>query len=316
MKLVSPKTLLVSLLGIVFVIMKIVTFDGMYDLLWVAFFGYLTIKSLIIAFSQEAYDKNVKEAYQGKVLYCDLFGKFAFIAADIPIITIILSGLLAVFCPITTVLLRIVLGVLLIIAVGYTIWFNWYVSKHARTRMEGDGRGAAQLTADEERAWKRSALCHNICLGIIVALGILYLIFGNPRIYMNNDKLENALTGLSSDSVTLEEVVPFEWTTIYTFDPYTPLDRIEQITGSKSPALKESTSEGMTHIVFTKNGRVVASICAYPSIIGYSLSFSGGKSTYSDYPDGGYSHIEYGDYVSFEVTPDDGIVKLYAFVEE
>ena len=110
--------------------------------------------------------------------------------------------------------------------------------------------------------------------------------------------------------------MPFEWTTVYTFDPYTSIDRIEWITGSRSPALKESVSEGMTHFVFTNRGRVMASVCAYPTSIGYSLSFTGEENTYYGYPDGGYSHIEYGDQVEFEVTKDNGIVRLYAFVNE
>lgn len=35
MKLVSPKNLLVSLLGCAFVVLKIVTFDGVADLFWI-----------------------------------------------------------------------------------------------------------------------------------------------------------------------------------------------------------------------------------------------------------------------------------------
>jgi len=147
-------------------------------------------------------------------------------------------------------------------------------------------------------------------------LAILYLIFGDPRIHINNSKLEDALTELDADSVTLEEVVPFEWTTVYTFDPYTSIDRIEWITGSKSPALKESVNEGMTHVVFMNHGQVAASVCAYPSSIGYSLGFTGGKNTYYGYPDGGYSHIEYGDETVFSVSREDGLVRLYAHVEE
>lgn len=315
MKLVSPKTLLASLLGVAFIVMKVMTFDGVSDLLWIGFFGYLTIKGFIVAFSQEAYDDDVKKAYQGKALYRDLFGKFAFIAADIPIIMILLAGVLAVLCPVTAIL-KVVLCVLMIFALGYAIWFSWYISKHQRLRMESGEWGTAVLSAEDEQAWKRSGRLHSIGLGMIVVLGILYLIFGDPRIYMNNAKLGDALTGLNSDSVTLEEIIPFEWTTVYTFDPYTSLDRIESITASKSPALKESVSEGMTHIVFKNHGRVMASVCAYPSSIGYSLAFTGGENTYYGYPDGGYSHIEYGDQVEFEVTHDEGIVRLYAFVDE
>ena len=315
MKLVSPKTLLAALLSIGFLIIKVMTFDGVADVLWIALFGYLTIKCVHVAFSQEAYEEDVKEAYQGKALYRDLFGKFAFIATDIPIITIFLAGLLAAFFP-STVILRVVLGILLVFALGYALWISWYISKHKQMRMESGAWGAATLSAEDEQAWKCSDRLHNIGLGIVVVVCALYLIFGDPRIYINNSKLEDTFTDLTTDSVTLEEIVPFEWTTVYTFDPYTSIDRIEWITGSKSPVLKESVSEGMTHFVFMNRGRVMASVCAYPSGIGYSLYFSGGNNTYYDYPDGGYSHIEYGDQVEFEVTQDDGIVRLFARVYE
>ena len=204
----------------------------------------------------------------------------------------------------------------MIFALGYAIWFSWYISKHQRLRMESGEWGTAVLSAEDEQAWKGSGRWHSIGLGIIAVLSILYLIVGDPRIYMNNAKLEDALTGVNSDSVTLEEDVPFEWTTVYACDPYSSREFVKRISGSNSPALKESVSDGMTNIVFKNHGRVMASVCAYPSSIGYSLSFTGGKNTYYGYPDGGYSHIEYGDQVEFKVTKDTGIVRLYAFVDE
>lgn len=93
MKLVSPKTLLASLLGCTFVVMKVMTFDGLVDMFWIIFIGYLTVKAIVTAFSQEAYDEDIRQAQQGKVLYRDLFGKFAYIAADVPILLILLAGL-------------------------------------------------------------------------------------------------------------------------------------------------------------------------------------------------------------------------------
>ena len=315
MKLVSPKTLLASLMGVAFMIYKVMTFDGAVDLFWIILFGYLTVKGLNIAFSREAYEEDVRQAYQGKAMYGELFGRFAFIAADIPLIVILLTGLVAAFCPVTT-LLRISLCVLLLIAAGYAVWFSWYVSKQKRLHIESGEWGTAVLNEQQERAWKRSDRWHNVCYGILLVLFVLYLIFGDPRIYANNKKLKESLTAISSDSVILEDVVPFEWTTVYTFDPYTSIDRIKKVTGSKSPALKESVSEGMTHLVFMNRGSVAASVCAHPSGLGYSLSFSGGKYTYYDYRDGGYSHIEYGDQTEFEITREDGIVKLYAYVDE
>ena len=68
--------------------------------------------------------------------------------------------------------------------------------------------------------------------------------------------------------------------------------------------------------VFTNRGRVVASVCTHPASTGYYLSFTGGENTYYSYSDGGYSHIEYGDEIVFEVMQDDGFVRLYARVEE
>ena len=222
---------------------------------------------------------------------------------------------MASVCSVTTLLRATLMG-LLLIAVGYAIWFSWYVSKHKRLRMKNGEWGTGILSAEDEKAWKRSNLWHGIILGIAGVLFALYLIFGDPRIYFNNAKLEKTLSALDCDSITLEEIVPFEWTTVYTFDPYTSKERIERVVGSKSPALKESVSEGMNHVVFTNRGRVVASVCTHPASTGYYLSFTGGENTYYSYSDGGYSHIEYGDEIVFEVMQDDGFVRLYARVEE
>ena len=315
MRLVSPKTLLASLLGCTVVAIKVMTFDGPSDIVWLLFIGYLSVKGLATAFSQEAYDEDVKQARQGKVLYRDLFGKFAYIAADIPILLILFADLLAAVCPVT-ILLKVSLIGLLLIALGYAIWFSWYVSKHKRLRMENGEWGTGVLSAEDEKTWKQSNLLHNIIFGIALLLSVFYLIFGDPRIYLNNARLKKALSTLDSGNATLEEIVPFEWTTVYTFDPYTSIDRIEWVTGSKNPALKESGSGGMTHVVFTNRGQVVASVCTYPTSIGYYLGFTGGENTHYDYPDGGYSHIEFGDEIAFEVIQDEGFVKLYARVAE
>lgn len=315
MKSVSPQTLLASLLGCVFVVLKVMTFDGFPDLFWIIFFGYLSAKGLFTAFSQKACAEDAKRIQQTKVLYRDLFGKFAYIAADIPILLIFLAVLLALSCPVTA-LLRIVLAGLSLIAAVYAIWMFWYVSKNKQLRKKSGEWETGVLSAEEEKSWKRSKYWHSICLGMIAVLGAMYLIFGDPRIYMNNAKLEDALTEITDDRVTLEEIVPFEWTTVYTFAPYTSIKRIKWITGSNSPALKESINEGMTHLVFTDKGTVVASVCAYPESLGYSLSFAGGENTDYSGSDGGYSHIEYGDGVIFEVTRENGLVNLYAYIDE
>ena len=89
LKVASPKTLLASLLAVGIIIYKIINFEDIFDLLWIALFGYLLAKGLRVAFSQEAYDEDVRRAYQGRALYLDLFGKFAFIAVDVPVISLV-----------------------------------------------------------------------------------------------------------------------------------------------------------------------------------------------------------------------------------
>ena len=315
MKLVSPKTFLAALLGFAFIAIKVINFDDLLDLYWIVFIGCLSVKALTTAFSQKAYDKDQEEAYQGKVLYRDLFGRFAYFAADIPLCLLFFACLLAVFCP-PTALRSIILTGLSLIALGYAIWFFWYVSRNKRLRMRNGEWGTGVLSPEDERAWKQSSRRHIIILGIIAALSMVYLIFGDPRIYLNTAKLKETLSTLDSEQVTLEEIVPFEWTAVYTFDPYTSIDLIQMAARSKSPALKESTSEGMTHVVFTNKGQVVASVCAMPASLGYDLDFTGGEDTYYHFRGGGYSHIEYGDQVVFEVTQDNGFVRLYAYIEE
>lgn len=94
MKLVSPKTLLASVLGTAFVVFKVMTLHGFADLFWILFIGYLTIKAGITAFSQQAHDADVKKGLQRKVLYRDLFGKFAYFVTDIPLFLFLFTGLL------------------------------------------------------------------------------------------------------------------------------------------------------------------------------------------------------------------------------
>ena len=219
------------------------------------------------------------------------------------------GGLLAMVFPATS-LLRAILAMLLFAALGYAIWLSWYVSRNKRQRMENGKWSTEGLRVEDERARKCVSLCRIIFLGIIGAACAFYFIFGNPVIYLNNAKLKKALSTLDSGSVTLEEIVPFEWTSAYTFDPYTSIDFIEWATGSRSPALRESYSEGMTHVVFTDNGQVVASVCAYPASLGYYLTFAGVKATrYAD-QNGGYYCIKYGDEIVFEVMQEEGFVRL------
>lgn len=154
-----------------------------------------------------------------------------------------------------------------------------------------------------------------IFTAVMITAALLSLLLGNPMVYVNNARLKAALADLPQDTVTLEEAVPFHWTTVFTFDPYTPLSVIREVTGSDSPALKESVSEGMTHLVFVHNGRVVCSVCAYPQSVGYDVAFHSGPSTTCPCLSGGYSRLDYGDGAAFTVTQENGFVRLNAVAE-
>ena len=175
MKLISAKNLLASLLGMAFVIYKVMTFDDLFDLYWICFTGYLSIKSLIAAFSQKAYDKDIQTATQKKALYLRLFGKFAYIAVDIPIIVILLTCLPAILSPASKSLG--VVFIILLLALGYMFWLIWYISKHKRLLMERGQWGTLVLSPEAEQAWKRSGIWHCVLYGAILVVGIVYLYF-------------------------------------------------------------------------------------------------------------------------------------------
>ena len=56
----------------------------------------------------------------------------------------------------------------------------------------------------------------------------------------------------------------------------------------------------------------MASVCGYPENLGYDLKISGEKAMY---PGGGCTYLEYGDQAVFNVTKEDGLVRLYTRVE-
>ena len=87
-----------------------------------------------------------------------------------------------------------------------------------------------------------------------------YILFGNPFVSWNDNKLEKAMDDLSAETITLEEIVPFEWDEVYTFDPYTSREEIAETIGFDSPEIKETVSEFMTQLIFVKDDKIVSCI--------------------------------------------------------
>ena len=140
----------------------------------------------------------------------------------------------------------------------------------------------------------------SLVLLVLVGLGALvYLLVGNPLVVRHNHQLHGAVTALENGcEVSLDAVVPFPWETVYSFPAYTSRAEIEETIGARSRNIGEGVSEEMRSVIFLHNGKVTASICAYPGNLGYSLDFS--------------SPVSCGDGTVFSVQHRDGIVYLQA----
>ncbi|HCA30750.1 MAG TPA: hypothetical protein DEP23_14960, partial [Ruminococcaceae bacterium] len=126
-------------------------------------------------------------------------------------------------------------------------------------------------------------------------------IIGNPIIFINNQKLENSIRSIDNQTVQLNDVIPFEWDTLYTFGAYSSKEEIEDIIGFKSADIKENNiNEGMVHLLFAKDDKVVASILGYSSNLGYSIDFTSKEGW----------QVAFAENAQFDVIKADGIVTL------
>ena len=138
MKVVSWKTFIAAMLGVAFIVFKIMTFENVvFDIAWIVLMGYLTIKAFKVAFSEKAYNEDVKKAEEGKIMMQELFGKFAPYAYYVPHILIGSGVLVAFIMPERMWRERsIVILVFLTIATLYLIWYFGKVAEYKRNKKE------------------------------------------------------------------------------------------------------------------------------------------------------------------------------------
>ncbi|WP_031513912.1 hypothetical protein [Desulfofalx alkaliphila] len=98
---------------------------------------------------------------------------------------------------------------------------------------------------------------------------------------VNSELLREEILSIdqSVETINLLDVTPFEWDVAYSFDPYTPKEKIYSTIGYKWQNIKETVSEGMNQLVFLKDGKVVCYLYGYPTNNGYSISFTTGNHT-------------------------------------
>jgi len=144
---------------------------------------------------------------------------------------------------------------------------------------------------------KKTKITMIILFSIVLIAFTGYLAIGNPVIFINNNKLANSIKSIDAKVIKLNEVVPFDWDVVYTFNPYASKESIEEIVGFKSADIKANNiNEGMVHLIFVKDEKVVASILGYSKNVGYRLDFP--------------SKVTYTQNAQFNVTTSEGIVIL------
>lgn len=117
---------------------------------------------------------------------------------------------------------------------------------------------------------KKKIITIFVILFVICSLG--YLIIGNPIVAVHNRQLKHAITSIDGkETITLNEIIPFDWDIVYTFDPYTSKKEIAEAIGFKSNSIKETVSEGMVQLIFVRKQHITASICGHASVLGYEV---------------------------------------------
>lgn len=124
-----------------------------------------------------------------------------------------------------------------------------------------------------------------IVISIIAILGIvsvftIYKITSNSTEKQNLAELNNTLRTLNDGEYELKDIIPFEWDSIYSFETYTSKDKIADVIGFDSKAIKETVNEGMQQVIFIKDGKLACDIYGYIDKLGYSFNFGDNWSEY------------------------------------
>ena len=135
-----------------------------------------------------------------------------------------------------------------------------------------------------------------ICAAVIGLVLIIVVIMSNPMVRYNNYMLKEAVVNLDSKKICVNQVVPFEWHTVYAFKPYTSKEIIEGTLGIESSVIEPTMDDDMVQYIFVKNNRVVSSICDEDTKLGYRIEFKG--------------LIKAEDKVEFTVKKNDGVIVL------
>lgn len=138
-----------------------------------------------------------------------------------------------------------------------------------------------------------------IVMGLIL---FIYAIFGNPVEAVNKHKFKENILNINSSVVTLNELTPFEWEALYTFEPYASKVEMENKMGIYGTNIQETVSEGMVQLIFVKDGKVISEICGLKENLGYSIDIPVNEE--------GFRVIFYKDRLLFDVSKENEKIVL------
>jgi hypothetical protein len=149
-----------------------------------------------------------------------------------------------------------------------------------------------------------------IVVGVIVITIMLSLNYLKTDIWDSNaKKLSNAFNIISGDARidNLSQFTPFEWDTLYSFDPYTSKDEIYKTIGYKWDQISETVNENMNQIVFMKDRKVVCYVFGYPEYNKIGFDFG-------EY-DGSYIKLLSEDKLTFDTTVTEDGIRLFNYIK-
>lgn len=153
-----------------------------------------------------------------------------------------------------------------------------------------------------------------IGFGLIFVLALGFVTFNIMRLdpiwEVNARQFVKAFNVISGDTATIDDLsgfTAFEWDTLYSFTPYTPVETIYEVVGYKWDKISSTVNEGMNQIVFLKDGKVVCYIDGYPDK--YKVFFSFGQY------DNSYFKLTSSDKLVFHMTVTKDGIRMFEYIK-
>ncbi len=142
-----------------------------------------------------------------------------------------------------------------------------------------------------------------LVVAVALIVGGVYVLVGDPVVFYNNQKMDSAMLHAEPHkTVTFNELTNFEWDAMYSFNHTMTKDRIEEVLGFESSAIKEPSSDTFIQIVFVKDNKVVCNLNGVYTALGYNVIF------FDTVPE--YHKILSSDNVKFEVKDVENVIRF------